>query len=168
MAPKVILLGPMGSGKTTIGASLASELNCNFADTDQLISQDQGKSINEIFVEDGEAHFRMVEESIVIDALLESEGVLSLGGGAILSDATQQALRQTRGLKVFLDISLSAVAPRVGFNTERPLLLVNPRQKWQELMNVRRPIYESLADFTIDVSNLKVDEIVTQIVKVLQ
>ena len=69
--------------------------------------------------------------------------------------------------KVFLDISLSAVAPRVGFNTERPLLLVNPRQKWQELMVARRPIYESLADITIDVSNLEVEKIISQIVEVL-
>ena len=167
MAPKVILLGPMGSGKTTIGADLARKLKCNFSDTDQLITEDQGKSIHEIFVEDGESHFRLVEESIVIDALREKEGVLALGGGAVLSEATQQVLKQTSGLKVFLDITLTAVAPRVGFNTERPLLLVNPRQKWQELMVARRPIYESLADLTIDVSNLQADEIVAQIVKVL-
>jgi len=167
MAPKVILFGPMGSGKTTIGTALARELNCEFSDTDRLITEDQGKSINEIFVEDGESHFRLVEESIVIDALREKKGVLALGGGAVLSEATQQALKETTGLKVFLDISLSAVAPRVGFNTERPLLLVNPRHKWQELMVARRPIYESLADVTIDVSNLQVDEIVSQIVKVL-
>ena len=167
MAPKVILFGPMGSGKTTVGAALARELNCQFSDTDQLITEDQGKSINEIFVEDGESHFRLVEESIVIDALREKEGILALGGGAVLSEATQIALKETIAVKVFLDISLSAVAPRVGFNTERPLLLVNPRQKWQELMVARRPIYESLADITIDVSNLEVEEIISQIVEVL-
>ena len=95
MAPKVILFGPMGSGKTTVGAALARELNCQFSDTDQLITEDQGKSINEIFVEDGESHFRLVEESIVIDALREKEGILALGGGAVLSEATQLALKET-------------------------------------------------------------------------
>ena len=167
MAPKVILIGAMGAGKSTVGASLARQLQCDFVDTDKLIETDQGKTINEIFIEDGEAHFRLVEESIVIDALLENEGVLALGGGAVLSEATQEALNSNPGLKVFLDISLAAVAPRVGFNTERPLLLVNPRQKWQELMVARRPIYESLADLTIEVSDKSVNEITSQIVKVL-
>ena len=167
MAPKVILIGAMGAGKSTVGASLARQLQCDFVDTDKLIETDQGKTINEIFIEDGEAHFRLVEESIVIDALLENVGVLALGGGAVLSEATQEALNSNPGLKVFLDISLAAVAPRVGFNTERPLLLVNPRQKWQELMVARRPIYESLADLTIEVSDKSVNEITAQIVKVL-
>ena len=167
MAPKVILIGAMGAGKSTVGAALAEQLQCDFVDTDKLIETDQGKTINEIFIEDGEAHFRLVEESIVIDALLENEGVLALGGGAVLSEATQEALNSNPGLKVFLDISLAAVAPRVGFNTERPLLLVNPRQKWQELMVARRPIYESLADLTIEVSDKSVNEITSQIVKVL-
>ena len=167
MAPKVILIGAMCAGKSTVGAALAEQLQCDFVDTDKLIETDQGKTINEIFIEDGEAHFRLVEESIVIDALLENEGVLALGGGAVLSEATQEALNSNPGLKVFLDISLAAVAPRVGFNTERPLLLVNPRQKWQELMVARRPIYESLADLTIEVSDKSVNEITSQIVKVL-
>ena len=167
MAPKVILIGAMGAGKSTVGAALAEQLQCDFVDTDKLIETDQGKTINEIFIEDGEAHFRLVEESIVIDALLENVGVLALGGGAVLSEATQEALNSNPGLKVFLDISLAAVAPRVGFNTERPLLLVNPRQKWQELMVARRPIYESLADLTIEVSDKSVNEITSQIVKVL-
>ena len=167
MAPKVLLFGPMGSGKSTIGQSLSRWLNCDFTDTDALIEADQGKSISEIFVEDGEPHFRLVEESVVIDALLASEGVLSLGGGAVMSDATQKAIKESSALKVFLDISLAAVAPRVGFNNERPLLLVNPRQKWQELMTARRPIYESLADLTIDVSEKSIDEITAEIVKVI-
>ncbi|MEN9698604.1 MAG: hypothetical protein RL448_559 [Actinomycetota bacterium] len=168
MPPKVILFGPMGAGKSTVGVLLSEKLNCDFADTDKLIEADQGKSINEIFVEDGESHFRLVEESVVIDALLESDGVVSLGGGAILSEATQSALRESNGLRVFLDISLAAVAPRVGFNTERPLLLVNPRQKWQELMVVRRPIYEALSDLKIDVSDLKIEEIVDQIIQAVK
>jgi shikimate kinase len=164
MAPRLVLIGPMGAGKTTVGSEIAKELGCDFADTDALIEADQGKSISEIFVEDGEPHFRLVEESIVIDALLEREGILSLGGGAVMNDATQSALRSSPAKKVFLDISLAAVAPRVGFDTARPLLMVNPRQKWSELMAARRPIYESLADITIDVSERSVSEISSQII----
>jgi shikimate kinase len=167
MAPRIVLIGPMGAGKTTVGAEVARRLNCSFADTDQLIEADQGKSISEIFIEDGEAHFRLVEESIVIDALLAESGVLSLGGGAVANDATQNAIANSSAKKIFLDISLSAVSPRVGFDSARPLLMVNPRQKWAELMNARRPIYESLADLKIDVSEKTVDEIASQIVETL-
>lgn len=167
MAPRIVLIGPMGAGKTTVGAEVARRLNCSFADTDQLIEADQGKSISEIFIEDGEPHFRLVEESIVIDALLAEEGVLSLGGGAVTNDATRRAIASNAAKKIFLDISLSAVSPRVGFDSARPLLMVNPRQKWAELMNARRPIYESLADSKIDVSEKSVEEIVSEIVESL-
>jgi len=71
MAPRLVLIGPMGAGKTTVGREIAAQLGCDFADTDALIEADQGKSVSEIFVEDGEPHFRLVEESIVIDAFLE-------------------------------------------------------------------------------------------------
>jgi len=164
MAPKIVLIGPMGAGKTTVGSEVAKKLHCSFADSDQLIEADQGKSISEIFIEDGEPHFRLVEESIVIDALLAEEGVLSLGGGAVTNDATRRAIASNAAKKIFLDISLSAVSPRVGFDSARPLLMVNPRQKWAELMNARRPIYESLADLKIDVSEKSVEEIVSEIV----
>ena len=116
----------------------------------------------------GYGHWRLcwlVEESVVIDALRECSGVLSLGGGAITSVATQSALRSSSAKKIFLDISLSVVSPRVGFDKARPLLMVNPRQKWSELMSGRRPIYESLSDLNIDVSDLEVSEIVSRIVE---
>jgi shikimate kinase len=157
----------MGAGKTTVGREIAKELNCKFADTDALIEADQGKSVAEIFVEDGEPHFRLVEESIVIDALISEDGVLSLGGGAVMNDAVQEALKKSPAKKVFLDISLAAVSPRVGFDSARPLLMVNPRQKWAELMTARRPIYESLADLSIDVSDKSVAEITSEIIGAL-
>jgi len=81
-----------------------------------------------------------------------------------MNDATQAALKASTAKKVFLDISLTAVAPRVGFDNARPLLMVNPRQKWAELMTQRRPIYESLADFSIDVSELSIPEITSKII----
>ena len=164
MAPKLVLIGPMGAGKSTVGNEIANQLNLPFADTDTLIEADQGKSVSEIFIEDGEAHFRIVEESIVIDALMDQEGVLSLGGGAVMNSEIAKALKSSPAKKVFLDISLSAVVPRIGFDTPRPLLMVNPRQRWNELMEQRRPTYEALADLQIDVSNLSVAEVVSKIV----
>jgi len=164
MAPKLVLMGPMGAGKTTVGQEVAERLSLNFADTDALIEADQGKSVSEIFVEDGEPHFRLVEESIVIDALLSETGVLSLGGGSVMNEEVAKALKSSSAKKVFLDISLAAVSPRVGFDSARPLLMVNPRQKWAELMNLRKPTYESLADLTIEVSEKSVTEIAEQII----
>lgn len=164
MAPRLVLIGPMGAGKTTVGREIAAQLGCEFADTDALIEVDQGKTVSEIFVEDGEPHFRLVEESIVIDALIAQTGVLSLGGGAVMNGEVQKALKISTAKKVFLDISLAAVAPRVGFDNARPLLMVNPRQKWAELMNFRRPTYEALADISIDVSEKSVSEISSQII----
>ena len=163
MSPRIVLIGPMGAGKSTVGAQLARELSIDFADTDQLIEADQGKSVSEIFIEDGEPHFRLVEESIVIDALRDESGVLSLGGGAVMNDEVQKSLRGSKATRIFLDISLAAVASRVGFDTARPLLMVNPRQKWSELMNSRRPTYEALADLTIDVSELSLEEVISRI-----
>lgn len=163
MSPRIVLIGPMGAGKSTVGAQLARELNVDFADTDQLIEADQGKSVSEIFIEDGEPHFRLVEESIVIDALRDESGVLSLGGGAVMNGEVQKSLRDSKATKIFLDISLAAVASRVGFDTARPLLMVNPRQKWSELMNSRRPTYEALADLTIDVSELSLEDVISKI-----
>ena len=163
MSPRFVLIGPMGAGKSTVGEQLAQELHLDFADTDHLIEADQGKSVSEIFIEDGEAHFRLVEESVVIDALRDQSGVVSLGGGAIMNEEVQKALRFINGKKIFLDISISAVSSRVGFDTARPLLMVNPRQKWSELMKLRRPTYEALADLTIEVSNLSVEEVVSKI-----
>ena len=163
MSPRFVLIGPMGAGKSTVGEQFAQELHLDFADTDHLIEADQGKSVSEIFIEDGEAHFRLVEESVVIDALRDQSGVVSLGGGAIMNEEVQKALRLIDGKKIFLDISISAVSSRVGFDTARPLLMVNPRQKWSELMKLRRPTYEALADVTIDVSNLSVEEVVSKI-----
>ena len=100
----------------------------------------------------------------MIDALRDGDGVLALGGGAVTSPITQTAIKNSTALKIFLDISLSAVSPRVGFDSARPLLMVNPRQKWLELMEARRPIYEELADVKIDVSELSIAEIVESII----
>lgn len=163
MSPRVILIGPPGAGKTSIGRSLAKAMSVNFADTDALIEADQGKSVSHIFVEDGEPHFRQVEERICIDAVRQIDGVLSLGGGSVLTPSVAEAVTQSGAKVIFLDVSLAVAAPRIGFNRDRPLLLKNPRQQWQTLLDARRPIYESLSTYQIEVESRSVNQIVKEI-----
>ncbi len=168
MAPRVILIGPMGSGKTTIGQLVASKLGIAFRDTDHVIEERAGKSVSDIFLEDGEDEFRILEKKVLRDELLSDGTVLALGGGAPISVDAQSALRAIASPVIYLDISLATVAPRIGFNRDRPLLLHNPRGQWQTLMEARRPIYESIADSVIDVNDKSGSEIVTLILEVLK
>ena len=163
----VIIIGPPGSGKSTIGRQLAVALSREFRDTDSLIEESTGEKISQIFVDRGEPWFREVEMRIVEQELLVSKSVLSLGGGAPLSEKAQSLLRAQGAPIIFLDISLATAAPRVGFNRDRPLLLSNPRAAWQELMDKRRPIYESLATHIVSVDGKKPQQIVDEILKVL-
>jgi shikimate kinase len=163
MTPRVVLIGPPGAGKTSIGRALAKSLNLDFADTDTLIESDQNKNVSQIFVDDGEPHFRAIEERICRTALIEADGVLSLGGGAVLTPTVADAIRESGSEVIFLDVSLAVAAPRIGFNRDRPLLLSNPRQQWQRLLDARRPIYESLATIQIEVEDRSVKQIVQEI-----
>lgn len=163
MTPRIVLIGPPGAGKTSIGKALAKAIKVDFADTDSLVETDQGKSVSQIFVDDGEAVFRSAEERICLEALKERQGVLSLGGGAVLTPSVAQALRDSDVDVIFLDVTLAVAAPRIGFNRDRPLLLSNPRQQWQTLMDARRPVYESLATKVIEVGDRSVSEIVKEI-----
>lgn len=161
MAPRVILIGPMGSGKTTIGSLLAEKLGLSFRDTDHLIEEQEEKTVSQIFLDQGEDAFRAIEKRVLREELLTDGTVLSLGGGAPISIDAQSALRAIASHIIFLDISLSTVAPRIGFNRDRPLLLNNPRGQWQTLMEARRPIYEAVADTIINVDDKSEEEIVT-------
>lgn len=167
MAPRVILIGPMGSGKTTIGSLLAGKLGLSFRDTDHLIEEQEEKTVSQIFLDQGEDAFRAIEKRVLREELLTDGTVLSLGGGAPISIDAQSALRAIASHIIFLDISLSTVAPRIGFNRDRPLLLNNPRGQWQTLMEARRPIYEAIADATINVDDKSEEEIVTIILSSL-
>jgi len=167
MAPRVILIGPMGSGKTTIGQLIAKRLDIAFRDTDQVVEEETGRTVSDIFLEDGEDAFRLLEKGVLRNELLSDGTVLALGGGAPISMDAQSALRAIASPVVYLDISLATVAPRIGFNRDRPLLLHNPRGQWQTLMEARRPIYESIADTVIDVNTKSETEIVDEILKVL-
>lgn len=166
--PRAILIGPPGAGKSTVGKALAKRLNVEFADTDHLIEERAGKKIAEIFVEDGEPRFRELEVQIVEESLSTVEGILALGGGAVMSARTQELLDAVRSKVILLEVSISQAAPRVGFNKERPLLAINPRQQWQALYEKRLPTYQRLAGFAISTDSKKPQEVAEEIAHYLE
>lgn len=155
--PRIVLVGPPGSGKTTVAAALGERWQLAVRDTDADVETLAGKAVREIFVDDGEPAFRALERTAVTRALTEHRGVLALGGGAVLDPVTQDALatyRAAGGIVVFLDVSLAHAAPRVGFNQSRPLLVGNPRAQWQALMDARRPVYQAVATVRVPTDDL--------------
>jgi shikimate kinase len=154
----IVLIGPPGAGKSSIGKNLAKRMNRTFIDTDEMIEKRSGKKISEIFLEDGEQQFRALEKESVLEALQQPDCVISLGGGAVLDSDTQSVLKEMNRV-VYLEVSISNAAPRIGFNRDRPLLLGNPRQQWLSLMEHRKPIYESLAKYQVSTDNRKVNEV---------
>ena len=157
---RIVLIGAPGSGKSTVGVALAAHLQWPFVDTDALIELKESKKITDLFVENGEEYFRSVEFAALQEVLREESAVISLGGGAPISESAQAILQSSNSVIVFLDVSLATAAPRVGFNRDRPLLLGNPRAQWQALSEQRRPIYEKLATQSIKVDDMTVDEII--------
>lgn len=159
----IVLMGPPGAGKSTVGKYLARETGYKLLDTDRLIEEAEGRSVSEIFLADGESGFRKIEKEIVLKVLTEEDCIIALGGGSVLDADIQSALKKMDEV-IFLDVSISNAAPRVGFNKERPLLIGNPRQQWLQLMEKRRGIYEELAKRTISTDNRKAQEVAHEIV----
>lgn len=166
MSSQIILIGPPGAGKSTIGHSLAKKMKVKFADTDSMIEAKLDKKISDIFVDLGEPVFRAEELKVLAEVLQSDNGVISLGGGAPISLPAQELIRNSGATVIFLDISLGKAAARVGFNRDRPLLLGNPRAQWNELMSSRRPIYEALATAVVPVDDRTVNEICADILAV--
>jgi shikimate kinase len=165
MLEKIVLIGPPGAGKSSIGRALAKELSLPFIDSDGEIEKSAGKKISEIFVDDGEPHFRALEVEKVKELLREFEGVISLGGGAPINSEISQILGAASYPVILIDVSIAQAATRIGFNKDRPLLLINPRQQWMNLMSERRPIYEKLATDTVSSDSKKPHEVAKIIVE---
>jgi shikimate kinase len=161
--PKAVLIGPPGAGKSSVARALSKLLDCEVLDTDLEIERKSGKKIAEIFTQDGEPAFRILEKEVVLNALATASGVIALGGGSVLDAEVADYLSKSSIPVAYLEVSISQAAPRVGFNKERPLLAINPRQQWMALMEVRRPIYEGLATFKIATDNRKPAEVAQEI-----
>jgi shikimate kinase len=163
VSPVVVLIGPPGSGKSTIAALLAERLQAEHRDTDTDVEAQAGKPISDIFVDEGEPHFRALERAAIAAALKDDGQVLSLGGGAILDPDTRADLAGHN--VVFLDVSLGEAAKRVGLGVARPLLLGNVRTQLRNLMEARRPLYVEVAKLIVQTDNRAPAEIADEIVE---
>jgi shikimate kinase len=165
-APRVVLVGPMGAGKTTVAGLLAQRWGVAVRDTDHDVEADAGREISEIFVDDGEAAFRELERKAVATALAEHDGVLALGGGAVLDPATREQL--AGHTVVFLRVGLSDAVKRVGLGVGRPLLLGNVRARIKALLDERTPVYESVATHTVTTDARSPEEVADEVVALLE
>ncbi|MDQ1696841.1 MAG: shikimate kinase [Frankiaceae bacterium] len=166
MTPLVVLVGAPGSGKTAVGRLVAQRCGARFRDTDADVEADTGRPVSDIFVEEGEETFRRLESAAVAAALEEHEGVLALGGGAVLDPVTRDRLQGHR--VVFLDVGLGDAAQRVGFAQSRPLLVLNPRAELKRMLDERRPVYEQVATAAVSTDGRTADEVADEIVALLE
>ncbi|GAA2979225.1 3-dehydroquinate synthase [Streptomyces fulvorobeus] len=164
--PLIVLVGPMGVGKSTVGELLAERLGTTYRDTDADVVAAAGKPIPEIFYDEGEDHFRALERQAVRAALAQHTGVLSLGGGAVLDPTTRGLL--AGHTVVYLSMDVDEAVKRVGLNTARPLLAVNPRRQWRELMEARRHLYTEVAGATVATDDRTPDEVAQAIIDALE
>ena len=166
MAPVAVFVGAPGAGKTTVGQGVAALLGVPFADADAIIEERAGKPIPEIFFDDGEEAFRAFERSAIASALASFDGVLALGGGAILDEGTRDLL--AGHTVVYLSVELKDAVKRVGLGAGRPLLSINPRATLKYLMDQRRPLYASVATHTVATDERTPEEIAAEVAALLK
>lgn len=166
IAVQIVLVGPMGVGKSTVGRLLAERLGCSYRDTDDDIVAEQGRTIADIFVDEGEPVFRAIEKQAVQRALAEHDGVLALGGGSILDEDTRKLLSGYR--VVYLSMDVEEAVQRTGLNAARPLLAVNPRRQWRELMEARRHLYTEVADAVVATDGRTPEEVTQAVLDALE
>ena len=162
----IVLVGVPGAGKTTVGKLLAKNLGMNFFDSDQVIESRAGKSVSDIFTQDGEPAFRKLEHDVIVELLDSNNVVLALGGGSLGNDETRAKVKDAT--TVWLVAGLAQAVDRVGMNRNRPLLLGNVRGQLADLMAAREPFYKEVAAIAVDTSKLIPSEVVTEIVSELE
>ncbi|MBC9733602.1 shikimate kinase [Nocardioides marmotae] len=163
--PRAVLVGPMGAGKTTVAALLADAWGVAARDTDQDVEAAEGRSVSDIFVDSGEARFRELEAAAVAAALAEHDGVLALGGGAVLDPATRERLAGHP--VVYLRVGLADAVKRVGLGTSRPLLIGGVRSRIKALLDERAPVYESVATLVVDTDGRTAQQVADEILEAL-
>jgi shikimate kinase len=164
--PLLVLVGPPSSGKTTVGTALADRLGVVFRDTDADVEAATGQRVADLFVDLGEPHFRALEEQAVAVALEEHDGILALGGGAVLSAVTRERLTgytRAGGTVVWLDVDLASAAERVGLGRSRPVLGLNPRATLRTLLAARAPLYAEVASVTVTTGGREPGEVVDEV-----
>ncbi|MGY1593363.1 shikimate kinase [Geodermatophilus sp. SYSU D00965] len=169
--PVLVLVGPPSSGKTTVGTAVAEMLGVPFRDTDADIEDVTGQTVADLFVERGEPFFRSLEEQAVARALGAHEGVLALGGGAVLSAATRELLvgyGRAGGTVVWLDVDLSSAAERVGLGRTRPVLGMNPRATLRNLLLARAPLYEEVASLRVPTGGREPGDVIADVAAALR
>jgi shikimate kinase len=166
MSPILVLVGPPASGKTTVGTGVAQVLGVRFRDTDSDVEEVAGTSVADLFVQQGEPHFRALEEQAVARAFATHDGVLALGGGAVTSTATRELLvahGRAGGPVVWLDVDLHSAARRVGLSRDRPILGVNPRAMLRAMLEQRAPLYGEVATATVNTGGREPGDVIAEV-----
>ena len=166
MAPRAIIIGAPGAGKTSVGRRVAETLGVAFHDSDAAIQKRTGKPVSDIFLSDGEAEFRKLEREVIAESLKDVDGVLSVGGGAVLDPDTREAF--SHHTVVWLEVDLATATQRVGMNSARPLLMGNVRGTMITMLNERTPLYEEVATITVDTSGRSLKAVVSDVVEELK
>lgn len=163
MSPRAVLVGLPGAGKTTVGRHLAERLGLAFADSDALVEARTGRTIPEVFAAEGEAAFRAVESAAISAALQDYDGVLALGGGAVTTPATREALIASGVPVVLLRAEQFTLLERLGSGADRPLLAGDPARRLAELAAAREPLYREVATLVVDTDGHSCDEVVAAV-----
>jgi shikimate kinase len=161
MSPRLVIVGAPGAGKTTVGRLLAERWQVPFVDSDLLVEAEAGRPVADVFVVDGEDAFRAMERGAVASALVDHDGVLALGGGAILNADTRTELRDQPGL--LLTVGAAAAASRIGLNRDRPLLMGNVRGTLVRLMAERSALYDEVATWTVATDDLDAADVADRV-----
>ena len=165
MSRIVVLVGMMGSGKTTVGRAVAARVGVDFVDTDDLVVARAGKSIREIFAHDGEAFFRDLESQVLADVLDSStDVVIAAAGGTILRESNREEIRARADVVLWLDADVSTLGERAGNGAHRPLLDGDIKTRLMTLDAERRELYRSVADVRIDTTSKDIEGVAKEVV----